>query len=142
MPPETEILKSNSWDKSKHLFIDDFNPEQWNDISNFYHLSELIDENIKINNSYFEKNYDEYRVNLQKINTEIIRKYFEKTVGRKGSLTLQNIDSFNKLYLETIKPYMPADPVIRIEKYLSLIDDNILLNSTGSVLRKLAKLRI
>lgn len=146
LPYEIKTLPTENWSKSKYLFINDFKPEQWLDINKFYDLCKLFDEAINFNNSYIEKNYDQYRTHIHNIEAELINKEIEGILKSSTEIKYKDaiknvqdkIQKYMTIYLATALPYNPQDPALRARKYLETINTNILTSSTGVILREIS----
>lgn len=68
------LLPTYSWDKYKYLFVRDFDSLEWESITSFYNNCKHYDESVSYNNTFFQKNEEQMRVNMFRIQSNIIKK--------------------------------------------------------------------
>lgn len=146
LPYEIKTVKSESWTIYKYLFSSDFNQDEWEAITSFYNLCKLYDEAVENNNSYNEKNFDQFRIHIQDYTAACVKEHYEKLLKASTSsrateiskLIEDKIKNYTNIFLAVARQYHPQDPTLRTKGYLSRINTDILLTSVGIKLRDLA----
>ncbi|HET9946842.1 MAG TPA: hypothetical protein VFQ63_02150 [Patescibacteria group bacterium] len=149
--PDIHILQDESWTKFGYLFLSDFKRDEWDTITSFYNTCKMYDQCVEYNNSFFQKNEQEIRINRQKVITEYVRDYAEKIEKvskseEKDKLIKERdkkinafIDDYMNVNTTNLKvPYSPKKPVTDGNTYMSSVDSNISLMSVGTKLEKIA----
>jgi len=147
LPYDIISMPTESWGKNKYLFVADFDNNQWEAISNFYSTCGLFDESVRTNASYFQKNEEQVRVNIQKRSADLTESYGEKienakTPDDKSKLRSElraKIDQATDLYLSSVATYSPKKPVDDAKLCIEVIKLNISLPSAINKLKELAK---
>jgi hypothetical protein len=147
IPYDAITMPTESWSKNKYLFVTDFDNNEWEAISNFYSACSLFDESVRTNASYFQKNEEQIRVNIQQWSAEIAKDYGAriekaKTTDAKTKLKAElsvKIAEATDLYLSGVKEYGPVKPVNDAKLCLETIKLNISLPTAISKLKELAK---
>ncbi len=147
LPYDTITMPTESWCENKYLFVADFDKNQWEAISNFYSVCQLFDESVRTNASYFQKNEEQVRVNIQKRSAELTKDYNEKIDKAKtpeDKLKLRTelrtkIDEATALYLDAVTTYNPKKPIDDAKQCVEVIKLNISLSSAINKLKELAK---
>lgn len=81
MPETIFAMKTANWSKYSYLFVRNFTAEEWNIIDEFYEKCSLYDEAVKYSNSFFRKNEEQIRINLQHALADYTQAYLTK-LGR------------------------------------------------------------
>lgn len=147
LPYDSIAMPTESWSKSKYLFVTDFDDNQWEAISNFYNACALFDESVRTHASYFQKNEEQIRVNIQQRSAEIAKEYSErvnkaKTADEKDKLRAElrvKIDEATDLYLSGVSEYRPVKPINDAKLCVEAIKLNISLPSAISRLKELVR---
>lgn len=147
MPYDAISMSTESWSKSKYLFVTDFDNNQWESINNFYNACALFDESVKTNASYFQKNEEQVRVNIQKRSADLAKEYetlIEQatTADEKANLKSKLKDKIKEatdLYISAVSEYNPMKPITDAKQCLETIKLNISLPSALSKLKELTK---
>lgn len=143
LPVDIVVLPTQSWGKFKHLFVEDFDRSQWDAISSFYSGCQLLDEVLKDNNSHFQKNEDQFRINIQKISSDYISEALEKGAEQIDTSEIerglsQKISKLMGVYLRVAQQYGPRKPVLDAKRIITGIDSTLSRTSVGTVLKKLS----
>lgn len=148
---DVSVLPSESWSTYKHMFVRDFDKDEWDMISDFYNKSPLIDAAIKYNKTAFASDVEQIRTNKQRVlatyaeeavrevtfnkeNEEVDTKQIEETYKAKAG-------AFDRLYMDQQRDfqYKPLKPINDVKLYLT--DFPKLTTSTvGTKLKSLAGL--
>lgn len=67
---DLSVLQSESWSKNKHLFVRDFDNDEWEIVSEFYNKATLLDDAIRYNKATFADDVEQIRANKQRIFAE------------------------------------------------------------------------
>jgi hypothetical protein len=149
LPQNIFLMQTESWSKYRYLFVRDFDWNEWNEITDFYNIAQQYDQAVVYNNSFFPKNEEQIRVNLQRIAADYARKYTKKI------FPLSNIDEnriklheefvalnrqFRDRYMgeDSLYLYSPKKPVSDAKLILNSMNTNISLTTIGTKLKKLA----
>lgn len=152
-PENLRLMKIESWTKYKYLFVKYLEPEEWEEISNFYVNCQLFDEALEHIDSFFRHNESEIRANIQrnvatyaknladdltlnpdndpdvtKKNNELIN----ETKTRKDVAIQANLNDL--VYIYTPKKYYQD-----AETYFNRLSSNISKTQTGQTLKRLAR---
>lgn len=147
LPSDVITMPTESWNKNKYLFVSDFDSNQWEAISNFYSTCMLFDEAVRTNASYFQKNEEQIRVNIQKNTSELTKEYIKKIDSAateadkakfRAELRAKSGEQMN-LYLSAVYEYTPKKPVDDAKLALDTIKLNISLPGAISKLKELVK---
>lgn len=147
IPYDSIAMPTESWSKNKYLFVTDFDSNEWEAISNFYSACSLFDESVRTNASYFQKNEEQIRVNIQQRSSEIAKEYGEllvkaKNTDEKTKLKAElrvKIEEATDLYLSGVSEYRPVKPVNDAKLCIETIKLNISLPTAINRLKDLAK---
>lgn len=147
LPYDSVSMPTESWSKNKYLFVTDFNNNQWEAISNFYNACALFDESVKTNASYFQKNEEQIRVNIQQRSAELSKEYGGKidkveTTDEKSKLKAElraKIEESTDLYLSGVSEYRPLKPINDAKLCVETIKLNISLPGALGKLTELIK---
>lgn len=167
LPEDESILPTSSWKRYNHLFIRDFDKDQWALISDFYKSCELLDEAISLNNSFFSKNEQAIRTELYSAFGSFVRQIMDDiktgTISNPNAVTDTNssdqdlatqiqgllstqLAAFYELFLQTLNKnnghYSPTKPITDTKAILESMNINILDGVSGEKIKKIAKRRI
>jgi cbb3-type cytochrome oxidase subunit 3 len=144
---DISILPSESWSSNKHLFVRDFDNDEWETISDFYNKTSLVDEAIRYNKTAFASDVEQIRTNKQRV----LATYAEDAV-KEATFNNENLDvkqlqetydskakAFDILYMDKQGDflYKPLKPINDVKLYLSDLP-KLTTSSVGIKLKKLA----
>lgn len=128
---DISVLPSESWSAYKHMFVRDFDKDEWEMISDFYNKAPLIDGAIKYNKTAFASDVEQIRTNKQRVlatyaeeavravvfateNEEIDTKKIQEDYKAKAG-------AFDRLYMEQQRDfqYTPLKPINDVKLYLT-----------------------
>lgn len=147
--PDIFILPNENWSKYNYLFFLDLKRDEWDIITDFYKTCMLYDQAVTYNNSFFQKNEQEIRVNTKRVISNYVEKYLDmsetKNTTKQARLFLDmntKINDFISEYMKvnTTNPsayYAPRKPIEDGNIFMSSIDTNISLISIGSKLERI-----
>jgi len=75
------LMPTSAWEKYKYLFVRDFGDKELEDISSFYEKCKLYDEVVRYNNSFFVKNEEQIRTNLQSSLADYTKSYMSELIS-------------------------------------------------------------
>jgi len=144
LPEDIIVMPTESWNRYKYLFVNDFDKNQWNSLNNFYSDCQLLDNALNAYHSSFQKNEEQYRVNIQKTSCNYVKEFLEKPsnlkVSPQNEKQIQDkIDLFTSIYLKSARVYTPQKPMIDAKRIISVINTNLSLTSVGDILKKFSK---
>lgn len=145
LPENTFAMPTQSWDKYKYLFVRDFNRNDWDSITDFYNKCRQYDECVEYSNSFFQKNEEQVRVNIQRGISHIAKKYSEDN---------QPFEAINAEYEGKVQAfldrymhkqgnwmYRPQKPLLEAKTLLSGITLNLSQTSVGLKFGALARIK-
>lgn len=146
---DVSVMPSESWSKNKHLFVRDFDKDEWESISDFYNKSSLLDQAISYNKTAFASDVEQIRTNKQRVLAtyaeEAVKEatYSTETVNAdqlQGTYDLK-AKTFDKLYMNKQGEfsYTPQKPKNDAKLYLTDMT-KLTTSSVGIKLKKIAKL--
>jgi len=151
LPQDIFTMPNENWSKYSYLFVKDLERNEWDKISDFYNKCKLLDQAVEYNNSFFQKNEQEIRINTQRIIADYTKEYkdkIQKTNNKATKTKLQaemsiKINEFINEYrsLNTTNPnamYYPVKPIADANIYMSSLGINISLTSIGIKLKKIS----
>lgn len=151
---EIFLMPNESWSKYKYLFVKDFTAEEWDTIADFYNYCKLYDDSVRLFNSFFEKNEEQIRVNLQKNAAEFSKEYTTKiisakTINEKNKLSTQLLDlavEYQKQYFDIntkradVFYYTPQKPITDATVYMKYLNTDLTLSTTiGTKLKRMSR---
>jgi len=147
---DTLTMQTESWSKYKYLFVNDFNRDEWDGITDFYNKCQLYDQAVLYNNSFFQKNEGEIRVNLQRTLSDFVKIYVEKLKKPDDNLSPDlpsqvrlKMENYYKNYMEkgqkTGAFYYPGKPIDDARLYLDLLNVDISQTNIGAKFRRLSE---
>ena len=141
------LMNYESWSKSRHLFVKDFEESEWTKISNYYNTCLLFDRAVNHQHSIFQANEDKIRSERIRVWADIVYSYEDQDHKIKKELQEyceKRFWSFENAFMKNIDIlfYAPMKPVNDAQKYLNS-DDLLPISDTiiGAKLRKIAKLK-
>lgn len=154
-PEKLRLMSTESWTKYKYLFVRDFSPEQWEEVSNFYENCRNFDDALELKDASFKLNSAEIRANIQH-NVGIYSKELADAL-KPNPDNDQKIDKINQNIIQEfiVKKNAAVDANIRklveiydpdklfndTAYYYSLLPRSIINTPTGDKLKKLATRR-
>jgi hypothetical protein len=146
---DSMVMPSNSWVTNRHMFINDFDAEEWDEISEFYDNCNIIDKLIEYQNSFFWNDVEAIRENKHRMFADFAKKIFDETVekakaGNKVSAedaikeAQDMVDAYNNMYEKTFRLYAPEAVLTDANKYVDRISLNISQTAIGAKLKKLS----
>lgn len=151
-PEKLRLMPDESWTKYKYLFIRDFEPEEWDEIGDYYNNCKNFDDSVEHKDSAFRNNETEIRANLQKMIGLYSRRLAEDTKPNPDNdpeITKNNA-KFESEYIQKSKRawdnniatlvniYNPDKSFNDAEYYYKLIPESIITSSIGARLKELA----
>lgn len=147
----SEAMSTESWSKYKYLFVKDFERLEWDAISDFYNKAQLFNQAVNHNKSFFQKNEEQIRVNLERTLTEFVKKNpvdvskidsdpkEEKKWQNFIKLTTKFYDQFMKR--QDLYFYKPDKPIIDAQLCLNNANLQISATGVGTKLKKLGNIK-
>jgi hypothetical protein len=151
--PNKFLLPTESWSKYKYYFVRDFDRDEWDLITDFYNNASLYDEAVMYNNSLFQKNEEQIRVNMLNIPAKYIDEFLQNQgidvdtdsqLYEKGmEEALTKSEKFQTSYLSRIGSlfYSPNKPLLDAIKSFDNINKMLSQTSIGNKLKKLSGLK-
>ncbi|MFI5240792.1 MAG: hypothetical protein ACHQUB_03750 [Candidatus Saccharimonadia bacterium] len=148
--PENLLLMPNaSWEKYRHLFIREFDRNEWDKLSDFYEKCRRYDLAVSDNNSFFGKNTDELRINMHRILANYAKDAAESMVKPTAdkskvemeylALRSQFIEIISNTDFKHLYIYSPQKPINAAQAVLNSIESSMSLTSVGTKLKRLSK---
>ena len=138
------MMPTASWDKYQYLFVRDFDRDEWDTIVSFYDKCKLIDQAIISNNSYFQKNEEQIRVNMQRVISNYINeianlKDDEGQTEKKNEILGKAI-KFQSEYLShpELTIYNPQKPFNDVNIYTENLPTDLSQKYIGNKLKKIS----
>lgn len=152
LPENVRCAPSDTWTPNKHLFIEDFNPVEWNAINEFYSYCQTFDDAIKHNDSRFGEQEKELRRNVHKATYNYTVKYSEKIRSATSDEDREKYikDFFKKRNAavdmltdsEYMYVYTPNKQNHIVLNCLNNVDMNLSLNTVGRKFTKIGKSKL
>ena len=152
---ELFTMQYESWSKYRHLFVKDFDRDEWDNITDFYNKCQLFDETVRYNKTFFQKNEEQIRINKQRIIADYTKEAVDEAMKIKdtdpeknektSAISVKFIDRtkrFDDTYLgrQDLVMYSPTKPITDAKMYLD--DLNKITNTNiGTTLKKIAKVK-
>lgn len=160
------VLSTNSWSNYRHLFIKDLTDKQWRKLGDFYDDSEVLNEAIKENDSFFGYNSQAIRTARYDAAASFVTKAINDVEAGKFSITqldgtqivsptaeqeIKNrinleLSAFNQILEESLNSanvhYNPKKPINDTDRTLKHIDTGLSDSDIGIKLRKIADRKI
>lgn len=142
------VMLSASWNQHKHLFSKDFDKDEWDEITEFYNKSRLLDEAIKYNSLAFANDVDQIRANKQRVLADYAKELLDKSTNNQGQKTEdlllqfnQKLSAFDQIYMNKQGEfaYAPQKPINDAKIYLEDLK-KITTSSLGTKLKRIAKM--
>ena len=139
------LMPTSSWDKYQYLFVRDLDRDEWDTVISFYDKCKLIDCAISSNNSYFQKNEEQIRVNMQRITSEYVKEIIELADNDKyeenKKIIIDKAIKFQSEYLShpELTSYNPQKPIIDASLYLESLSPNLSQTTLGDKFKKMSK---
>lgn len=96
------LMPTTQWERHKHLFSRNLKPEDITELDSFYEKCQLYDEVVKYNNSFFVKNEEHIRSNLQAALADYTKSYL---VEFSNATTQNQKDDAKRLYKLLIEAF-------------------------------------
>jgi hypothetical protein len=133
------VLRSNQWEKHKYLFAGDLKSDDIAEINLFYEKCLLYDEIVKYNNTFFVKNEEQIRSNLQSALADYTKGYLAELSTATTANMAENakkayedlIEGFSKEFIKQVSSassyfYQPQKPVSDAEAVVHTVNMNIM----------------
>ena len=152
---ELFAMQYESWTKYRHLFVKNFDRDEWNTITDFYNKCQLFDETVAYNKTFFQKNEEQIRVNKQRIVSDYTKEAVdammqvndddpdkEETAVKITEEFVEKTRRFDDTYMgrQDLVMYNPTKPVTDAKIYLADLTQ-ISGTSVGIKLKKIAKVK-
>lgn len=151
LPQNIFLMQTESWSKYRYLFVRDFDWNEWNEVTDFYDKAQLYDKAVTYNNSFFQKNEEQIRYNIQRTLSDYAMDYTNKVSALKDK---DAIEKQQKAYIAKIKQYIdrymakdsiylyaPNKPIADAKLILTIMNKNISLSTIGIKLKELAGIK-
>lgn len=152
LSPDILLMPTDNWEKNKYLFSREFDRDEWDLIGNFYTKCKMFDRAVTYNDSFFQKNEEQVRVNLQKYlakySFEYARKIYEEAIPDKKNELQSEFEAMTSLFQRTYNQrqfgsqdtffYSPLKPINDARLYIESLDGTILQSTIGTKLKKLS----
>ena len=137
------VMKTESWNKYKYLFVRNFDRDEWDIIAEFYHKCQLFDAAVSHQSSFFQKNEEQLRINMQKVTSSYIKDIVEETDQKRRELLLAKATEFQNEYLKhpDLTLYSPQKPLNDVKLYLENWNINLLQTTIGIKLKRMARFK-
>jgi len=142
-----KIIPSDSWGKYQHLFVRDFDRDEWDAITDFYTKSILLDNAVKYNGLSFANDVEQIRINRQRILADVASEIINEAtttqeVNPEELLTKFNnkVKVFDNLYMskQGEYAYAPQKPILDAKVYIQDLK-NVSTTTIGMKLKRLSK---
>ena len=146
---DVDVMPSESWSKNKHLFVRLLDKDEWDQITEFYNKSSLIDQALKKHREAFSNDVEQIRANKQRILADIAAQIINDIQENHDSVSADDeqkyrhqmtslSSAFDDLYMQEQGnfAYTPQKHLDDVKLYLQ----DIPLLSTSSVGLKLKKI--
>lgn len=147
----TEAMSTESWSKYKYLFLRDFDRLEWTLISDFYNKAKLFDLAVSHNKSFFTKNEEQIRFNLESVLAEFVKKYpvdilkiaTDPKEEKKWKSFMKLTEHFYNQFMkrQDLFFYRPDKPIIDAQLYLNNTNLQISATNLGVKLKKLGNIK-
>ena len=150
IPKDVFLMPMESWGKYKYLFVRDFDRDQWDEISRFYSKCLMYDEAVKYNASFFQKDEEQIRINLQRTTGEYVKLFVEESAEKteqadRESLKTEifaKIEQFQSEYLSYPNlQYSPQKPINDAKTTVQNMTLNLTQTAIGTKLKRLARIK-
>lgn len=147
IPEDIVLMSTNSWEKNKHLFVNDLSRDEWDAVTEFYEKSRIYDDAVAYNKTFFQKNEEQIRVVFQGYNQEIVKELLKLEKENPDfednyKQSIEKLERFQDTFLRLptdLVTYNPKKPINQANKALEDINDKLSLTTIGEKLRKIAK---
>ncbi|HZM63740.1 MAG TPA: hypothetical protein VFB59_01255 [Candidatus Saccharimonadales bacterium] len=131
------VLPTSQWEKHKYLFARDLNSDELIEINSFYEKCRLYDEIVRYNNTFFVKNEEQIRANLQAALADYTKSYLAELSNANTHVDeikkqYKNlIDAFAAQFMEEVTSpksqyfYMPQKTLSDAEAIVHTVNINI-----------------
>lgn len=152
LPEKNFVMQTESWSTLRHLFVRDLNQAEWESISDFYNMCHLFDLAVSNNDSFFQMDTEQIRINANRIIFDLVKTSTEKIVEigesdiKKKNEEIERLAKARKFFEEYFEDpnhfymYSPIKPLNDAIFYISNMNTNLSLTSIGLKLRKIANL--
>lgn len=153
---DVSVLPMESWSANKHLFVRDFDQDEWASITDFYNKAALIDDAIRYNKTAFANDVEQIRTNRQRVLAkyaeDVIQAVEDDAKENDGAVQLNTQElettydskakAFERLYMNKQGEflYKPQKPINDVKLYLTDFP-KLTTSSIGIKLKKIAKLK-
>lgn len=144
------LMKSASWEKYRHLFVKNFDRNEWDKLTDFYDKCQRYDEAVRYNNTFFKENAQELTTNLHRALADYAKDCAEQmsagTPAQKNTLEnaylakrKQFIDLYMNVDPDHLYMHFPMKPINDAKAVLDSIEPSLSLTSVGIKLKRLAR---
>ncbi len=135
------LMQTESWSKYKYLFVRDFDRDEWDTISDYYHRCHLVDSAITHQSSFFQKNEEQLRINIQKNVAKCIEELIQEKDETRREEILKEASEFQDEIIKNseLTFYSPQKPINDVKQYLESWNADITNTAIGVKLKRLAK---
>ena len=133
------VFPTKSWKTYSHLFVDDFDHDEWKLISSFYDYGEVIEDYARKNNDFFWVTTEERARVTTNVVAEFVKEAIKQNSTTPDAYVQQRRDLFSLLMDRNNTPYVPQKTLTQIGTYLTKIRF-ITTSSCGIKLKKIAGL--
>lgn len=149
---ELFTMQYESWSKYRHLFVKDFDRDEWDAVTDFYNKCRLFDETVSYNKTFFQKDEEQIRINKQRIVADYTKEAVDAMMqvndddpnkeSMAAKITSEFVDKtkrFDDTYMgrQDLVMYSPNKPVNDAKIYLADLKQ-ISNTSIGIKLKKMA----
>ncbi len=139
-------MQTESWSKYKYQFIKDFDRDEWDTITDFYNKCALIDEAIRYNKTFFQKNEEQIRANKYRIFADYTKEFIDSPGNAEEKINdfFQRTKIFDDAFMQRqyIADYKPMKPINDAKQHIKDLNLNISFSVIGQKLKKLARIRL
>lgn len=145
---DLHILRSDTWDNNKHLFVKKLDRDEWDAITDFYDKARLLDGAIQYAQESFKENVAQIRNNRQRIFADITKDTIDQLAQARTDeeqrdimgATQAKIDISNGLYGER-QAQAVYNPQKNLDDAKKCVEDfsNISTTSVGQKLKRISR---
>jgi hypothetical protein len=144
------LMRASSWDEFKYLFVNNFDRNEWDKITDFYRRCHDYDEAVTYHNLNSKKNLQALRVNMQRVLANYADEYTRSIEGKTEEefteLEIKYINrrqTFINIYGNTstthMYSYIPIKPQNDAKRALKGLETSLSLTSVGIKLKQLSQ---
>lgn len=155
-PEKLRLMSTESWTKYKYLFVRDFTPEQWDELSQFYENCKNFDEAVELKESSFKGDVIEIRASINRIVGDYAKEFADKVklnpsedpdIERSNQQIMEEHIERKNIAVEAIlrklvESYSPDKHYNEAAYYYNLLPRSIINTPTGQRLLELSNKKI